>query len=126
MWVSIGGLTLDIIGVVLLWRFGLPLNVKRGGVSYYELEGFDPVELAKGQAVRQDFCCRSRPDRRRVLLAGRRSAYVSLLARRLSGRHDSQLTAKGPATLGLMRTQAHSSGRRYWKGRDWRGVRSDS
>lgn len=48
-WVAIFGLTLDIIGVGLLWRFGLPENVKRGGVSYLRLEQDDPIEAAKAQ-----------------------------------------------------------------------------
>jgi hypothetical protein len=51
-WFTIGGLALDVVGVSLIWRFGLPENVKRGGVSYYELEQNDSAEAAK--AARYD------------------------------------------------------------------------
>ena len=44
------GLTLDIIGVLLLWRFGLPEAVSRGGFGYVVLEGEDAAEKAKAAA----------------------------------------------------------------------------
>lgn len=43
------GLTLDIIGVVLLWRFGLPEAISRGGFGYLALEGEDEAEKAKAR-----------------------------------------------------------------------------
>jgi hypothetical protein len=48
-WLNIGGLTLDILGVSLIWGFGLPQNVKRGGVSYYQMQENDPIENAKAK-----------------------------------------------------------------------------
>ena len=43
------GLVLAIAGVVLLWRFGLPEAVNRGGFGYIMLEGTDEAEKAKAQ-----------------------------------------------------------------------------
>jgi len=47
------GLILDILGVLLLWRFGLPPRVNRGGASYLMLEGIDQDELKR--EARYDF-----------------------------------------------------------------------
>ena len=38
------GLALDIVGVVLLFMFGLPSKVREGGVGYLVLEGSDEKE----------------------------------------------------------------------------------
>ena len=45
--ISVIGLTLDIIGVLLLWRFGLPPDVRRSGESYLLLEQHDEDEKRK-------------------------------------------------------------------------------
>lgn len=50
------GLLLDIGGVLLLWRFGLPEAVNRGGFGYAALVGEDPAEKAK--AERYDYFAR--------------------------------------------------------------------
>lgn len=47
--VSSIGLGLDIVGVLLLWRFGLPEAVSRGGFGYIILEGHDEAEKAKAE-----------------------------------------------------------------------------
>ena len=51
-YISSAGLVLDIIGAVLIWRFGLPPSVRREGHSYLLLEGTDEAEKAK--AARYD------------------------------------------------------------------------
>ena len=43
------GLFLDIIGVILLFRFGLPQDVRRGGESFLLIEGVDQREAAKAK-----------------------------------------------------------------------------
>jgi hypothetical protein len=43
------GLLLDIFGVVLLFRYGLPADVTRSGASYLLLEGEDEAEKLKAQ-----------------------------------------------------------------------------
>ena len=43
------GLLLDIVGIGLLWKFGLPPDVRRGGVGYLMLEESDPEEAAKAE-----------------------------------------------------------------------------
>jgi hypothetical protein len=43
------GLGADIIGAVLLWRFGLPRDVRRSGASYLLLEQTDEREVAKAK-----------------------------------------------------------------------------
>lgn len=50
------GLLLDIAGVVLIWRFGLPPEVSRSGMTLLAIEGNDPKEIAKGK--RFDFYSR--------------------------------------------------------------------
>ena len=47
-WAAIG-LAMDIVGVLLLWRFGLPPNVSRGGTSYLILEQSDEAEARKAK-----------------------------------------------------------------------------
>jgi len=46
------GLVLDIVGAILVWRYGLPPPIRRGGVSYLMLEQAD--EAMKEQAARYD------------------------------------------------------------------------
>lgn len=41
------GLALDIVGVVLLFRFGLPPDVRRSGASFLVLEDTDGDEARK-------------------------------------------------------------------------------
>lgn len=48
--ISVLGLCLDIIGVLLLWRFGLPPDVRRGGVGFLMLEQTDENEAKKAVA----------------------------------------------------------------------------
>ncbi|MXY67760.1 MAG: hypothetical protein F4Y47_04270 [Acidobacteriia bacterium] len=43
------GLTLDIIGVVMLFRCGLPANVSRKGDSHVLLEATDQREVGKAR-----------------------------------------------------------------------------
>lgn len=43
------GLLLDAIGVVLVWRFGLPPEISRHGHSSILLEGVDEAEKRKAQ-----------------------------------------------------------------------------
>ncbi len=47
--ISAIGLLLDIIGVLLLWRFGLPPKLRRGGVSFFVLEQKDENEAKKAR-----------------------------------------------------------------------------
>ena len=44
-----GGLVMDVVGVVLIFRFGLPPPVSRGGHTLLALEGDDPKEAKKAQ-----------------------------------------------------------------------------
>jgi drug/metabolite transporter (DMT)-like permease len=48
-WHTVGGLTLDIFGVALIWPFGLPQNVNRGGVIHRIVEQEDPIEASKAK-----------------------------------------------------------------------------
>ena len=50
------GLLLDVAGVLLLFKFGLPEDVRRKGESYLLLEKTDEAEMAKGK--RYDFWAR--------------------------------------------------------------------
>lgn len=43
------GLILNIIGVILLWKFGLPENINRDGLSLLALEGTDEKEKQKAK-----------------------------------------------------------------------------
>jgi hypothetical protein len=43
------GLVLDIVGAVLLWRYGLPEALSRSGAIYMILEQNDPAEAAKAK-----------------------------------------------------------------------------
>ena len=52
LYVNSAGLLLDIIGVCLVFKFGLPEDVRRSGASFLRLENDDPVEAAK--AARYD------------------------------------------------------------------------
>jgi hypothetical protein len=47
--VNSAGLFLDIVGVVVVWRFGLPHDVRRSGASYLLLEHTDKAEIAKAK-----------------------------------------------------------------------------
>lgn len=51
-WVSSAGLFSDLVGVILIWRYGLPEAVSRKGASYYMLEETDEAEVQK--AARYD------------------------------------------------------------------------
>ena len=42
------GLTADIAGAVLLWRFGLPEEISRSGSRFLAIEGTDLAEKATG------------------------------------------------------------------------------
>lgn len=44
-WVASAGLVLDIIGVLLLWRFGLPESISRTGAQHMILEQTDEAEV---------------------------------------------------------------------------------
>ena len=52
-WINALGLTLDIAGVILLFRFGLPPAVDRSGAVHLIAEEADEAEVAKGR--RYDF-----------------------------------------------------------------------
>jgi hypothetical protein len=43
------GLLLDIFGVLLLWKFGLPPSIRRGGPIYLTAEQSDPEEAAQAE-----------------------------------------------------------------------------
>jgi hypothetical protein len=43
------GLVCDIVGVVLLWRYGLPEPISRGGAVHLILEQSDETEKAKAR-----------------------------------------------------------------------------
>lgn len=43
------GLVLDIIGAFLLWKFGLPANISRGGHGRIIMETRDEAEAAKAE-----------------------------------------------------------------------------
>ncbi len=47
------GLLLDIAGVVLLWRFGLPAEVSRTGASSLLLEETDEAQIGKARRYDQ-------------------------------------------------------------------------
>ncbi len=40
------GLVLDIVGALLLWKFGLPAEISRSGTGTILLEGTDESEIA--------------------------------------------------------------------------------
>lgn len=43
------GLLCDIVGVVLLWKFGLPESISRTGASYFIREETDADEIRKAK-----------------------------------------------------------------------------
>jgi len=43
------GLIFDIIGAILLWRFGLPEQINRAGTSRLLLPGVDKAEIQKAK-----------------------------------------------------------------------------
>ncbi len=45
--VNSSGLFLDIVGVVLIWRYGLPEPISRTGATYIITEQIDQTEMAK-------------------------------------------------------------------------------
>ena len=45
--INASGLVLDIIGVILLWKFGLPESINRQGHSYICWDGVDTEEINK-------------------------------------------------------------------------------
>jgi hypothetical protein len=50
------GLVMDVVGVLLLFKFGLPEDVRRKGQSYLLLEETDQNEIAKAECY--DFWAR--------------------------------------------------------------------
>jgi hypothetical protein len=49
MWatiLNIGGLLMNLAGVILLFRYGMPYRVRTEGVSYYVTEDVDKREVA--------------------------------------------------------------------------------
>lgn len=53
------GLCLDIVGALLLWRYGLPPDVRRGGVGALLIEQVDPEEAAKAERYDCFGACRA-------------------------------------------------------------------
>ena len=51
-WINSLGLVLDIVGVVMIWRYGLPEPLSRKGAIYIIAEQSDQAEKAK--AARYD------------------------------------------------------------------------
>lgn len=47
------GLCLDILGVILLWKFGLPPRVDRTGAQHYIRPKRDEAEIKKGKLFDQ-------------------------------------------------------------------------
>ena len=47
--VSSAGLVLDISGAALLFKFGLPADVRRKGESFLLIGDADPAQIAKGK-----------------------------------------------------------------------------
>ena len=47
--VNSAGLILDIVGAVLVWRYGLPDAISRTGAIHLILEQTDEVEMAKAK-----------------------------------------------------------------------------
>ena len=45
--ISTTGLLLDILGVIAIWRYGLPPEVSRGGIVTVAMESYDADEAAK-------------------------------------------------------------------------------
>ena len=43
------GLVCDIIGAVLVWKYGLPEAISRSGATYIQAEQEDPAEAAKAK-----------------------------------------------------------------------------
>jgi hypothetical protein len=48
-WLAPIGLMLDIVGVLLLWKFGLPESIDRSGAVYLVSEEVDQTEVAKAK-----------------------------------------------------------------------------
>ena len=55
-WVNSLGLALDVVGVILIWRYGLPEHINRNGAQHLLLEGADESEQKK--AARYDLLSR--------------------------------------------------------------------
>jgi hypothetical protein len=47
--INSSGLVFDISGAILLFKYGLPEDVRRKGQSYLLLEGTDDAQIAKGK-----------------------------------------------------------------------------
>jgi hypothetical protein len=45
-WLTVAGLVLDVIGVLVLWRYGLPEEVSRSGAIRFIAEQEDAAEKA--------------------------------------------------------------------------------
>jgi hypothetical protein len=48
-WFSVAGLVLDVIGAIMLWRYGLPEEISRAGAQALILEQHDPAEQARAR-----------------------------------------------------------------------------
>ena len=51
-YLNIGGLVLDIVGVIILFKFGLPADIRRGGITHLITEQIDQEEA--DEAARYD------------------------------------------------------------------------
>jgi hypothetical protein len=47
--ISCVGLVFDIVGALMIWRYGLPESMDRRGLIYIVDEGYDEKERAKGR-----------------------------------------------------------------------------
>ena len=46
-WLITGGLSIDVVGVAVVFFYGLPARVSKGGIGFIALEQDDPDEAAK-------------------------------------------------------------------------------
>ncbi len=51
-YLNIAGLVLDIVGVIILFKFGLPADIRRGGITHLITEQIDQEEA--DEAARYD------------------------------------------------------------------------
>jgi hypothetical protein len=51
--INSAGLLLDIVGALILWKYGLPADVNRAGASALLLESVDDEEIARGKRYDQ-------------------------------------------------------------------------
>jgi hypothetical protein len=43
------GLVCDIVGALLIWKFGLPETIDRSGAGFLQLEQIDEAQIIKGR-----------------------------------------------------------------------------